>query len=149
MALPPEHRTPRAVSLEAIVASTPRERLTDLPVLLRRVRFARLMSSQIIQKDLRPFPSLRLQQGVRFASELGHYKEVEKRHVLEIAAAILAEEVAQDDTANLGILFRADKDRAAIRGGDMGFREHAADRVVNLFKIIGNVAVVEAKRHGK
>jgi len=33
MALPPEHRTPRVERLEAIVASTPREKLFDFPVL--------------------------------------------------------------------------------------------------------------------
>jgi hypothetical protein len=33
MALPPEHRTPRIESLEAIVASTPPEQLMDFPVL--------------------------------------------------------------------------------------------------------------------
>lgn len=33
MALPPEHRTPRMEALEAIIASTPREKLFDFPVL--------------------------------------------------------------------------------------------------------------------
>lgn len=73
--------------------------------------------------DLRPLPPLSFLQGGRFASELCHHKQVEKRHVLEIAATVLGEEVAEDRATHLGIGFRADKDRAAIRGGDVGFRE--------------------------
>jgi hypothetical protein len=49
---------------------------------------------------LRPFPALRLHHGVGFVPQFGHHQHVEQRHVLEIAAAILGEEVAQDRTTN-------------------------------------------------
>ena len=93
-----------------------------------RIGPAQPVAVRVVEEDLRPFPALRFHQCVGFASKLGHHQHIEQRHVLEIAAAILGEEIAQDRATNLGILFRADKDRAAIRGGDMGFGEHAADR---------------------
>ena len=60
-------------------------------------------------------------------AELCRYQQIEQRHVFEIAAAILGEEVAQDRAARLGVGLRTDKDRAAIRGGDMGLGQQAAD----------------------
>ena len=55
---------------------------------------------------------------------------IEQRHVLETAAAILGEEVAQDGAAGLGIGFRADEDRAAIRGGDVGLGQRRGGSVL-------------------
>lgn len=69
----------------------------------------------------------RLIEFGRFAAEnrrrrgLGHHKQVKKRHVLEITAAILGEEITEDRAARLGIGFCTDKDGAAIRGGYIGF----------------------------
>ena len=86
------------------------------------------MAVRVVEEDLRPFPALGFHQGVGFAPKLGHDQHIEKRHVLEIVAAILGEEVTQDRTAHFRIGLRADKDRAAIGGGDVGLSEHAADR---------------------
>ena len=54
-------------------------------------------------------------------------KPVEQRHILVIAAAILREQVAEDRAACLGVGFRADEDRAAIRRRDIGLGQLAAD----------------------
>ena len=93
-----------------------------------RISPAQTMGVRKVEMGFRPFPTLGLPEGVCLPPEFRRDQQIEQRHVLEIAAAILGEEVAQDRAARLRIGFRTDKDRAAIRGGDMGFGQQAADR---------------------
>jgi hypothetical protein len=51
--------------------------------------------------NLRPFPAFRLLQRSRFAATLPRDKQVKQRHVLELPAAILGKEVAEDRTRPL------------------------------------------------
>jgi hypothetical protein len=92
-----------------------------------RIYPAQTVAVGVVEEDLRPFPALCLHHRVGFAAQFSHDQHIEQRHILEITAAILSKEVAQDRTPHLGVLFRADKDRAAVRGGNMGFGEQAAD----------------------
>jgi hypothetical protein len=54
------------------------------------------MRMRKIEMDLGPFPAFHLSHRIGFAAEFGRRQQIKQRHVLEIAAAILGEEVAQD-----------------------------------------------------
>ncbi len=92
-----------------------------------RIGSTQAMAMRIIEIGLHPFPPFRLAQGGRRAFQLFQGQPVEQRHVLEIATAILGEQVAQDGAARVRVGLRPDKDRAAIRGGDIGLGEQAAN----------------------
>jgi hypothetical protein len=96
---------------------------------LHRVRIdaAHAMGVGKVEMRFRPFPPLRLAQPIGLAAELGRDEEVQQRDIFQIAAAILAEEVAQQGAARLHIILKADKARAALGGRNVGFGEHAAD----------------------
>ncbi len=93
-----------------------------------RVRSAQAMGVKEIEMDLGPSPTLRLPQGICRAPKFCGHQPIEQRNIFEVTAAILRKEVAQDRAARLRIGLHADKDRAAIRGGNMGFRQQATDR---------------------
>ncbi len=75
----------------------------------------------------RPSPSLGRPQRIRLAAKLCRHQQIEQRHVFQIAAAILGEEVPQDRAARFRVGLEPDKTRAAVGGGDVGFGEQAAD----------------------
>src|SRR6185369_16944252 len=80
-----------------------------------------------VEMRLSPLPSLGGPQGVRLPAKPCCHQEIEQRHVFEIAAAILGEEVAQDRAACLDIGLKPDKPRTAIGCDDMSFGEETAD----------------------
>lgn len=80
-----------------------------------------------IEMRFRPFPALSFAYAIGGAPELSGDQQIEQCHILKVAAAILGKEIAQDGAARLGVGLDADEPRSAIRGGDMGFGEQAAD----------------------
>lgn len=80
-----------------------------------------------IKMGFRPIPALGGPHGIGLTAELCGYQEIEHRHILQIAAAILGEKIAKDCTACFGVGLDPDKARAAVGGGHVGFGEHAAD----------------------
>ena len=91
------------------------------------VRPAQTMGVRKVEMGFRPFPTLGLPQGICRAPEFSGHQQIEQRHVLEVTAAILGKEVAQDRATRLRVGLRTDKDRTAISGGHMGLRQQAAD----------------------
>lgn len=72
---------------------------------LHRVRVGPPHSVRVreVEMDFGPFPALRLPQRIGFATGLCRHQLVKQRHILEIAAAILGEEVAQDRANRLRV----------------------------------------------
>jgi hypothetical protein len=69
-----------------------------------------------IEMGFRPPPSLGRPQGIGLAAEPCGHQQIKQRHVFQIAAAILGEEVAQDRAARFRVGLKPDKARSAIRG---------------------------------
>ena len=80
-----------------------------------------------IEMGFRPFPSLGRPNRIGFATKLCRHQQIKQRHVFQIAAAILGEEVPKDRAACFGVRFETDKARAAVGCGHMVFGENATD----------------------
>ena len=72
-----------------------------------------------LEMGFRPSPALRLPQRVGFAAELCCHQQIKQHHILEIAAAILGEEVTQDRATRLRIGLRTNEHRAPVCGRRM------------------------------
>lgn len=92
-----------------------------------RIGSPHAMRVREIKMSFCPFPALGCPNGIGLTAELCCHQEIEQRHVFEIAAAIFREQVAQDGAARLRVGFDPDEARTPVRGGHMGFGQHAAD----------------------
>jgi hypothetical protein len=85
------------------------------------------MRMRKIEMDLGPFPALHFPQRIGFAAELCRHQQIKQRHILEIAAAILGEEVAQDRATRLRVGLHTNEHSAPVRGRHVRFSQQTAN----------------------
>ena len=139
------------------------EKGLELPFLIlgerRRNRFQgpeiAVMIPREIDGGFDPAPAFGL-EGLGFGGKLFADQPFEQGHVLQIAAVIIVEQIADDDAARGLVRVGADEDRAAVAGMHRFLGEHAADGVGSLVPLLLDgvedlllplVIVGEAKRH--
>ena len=81
-----------------------------------------------VGRDLDPLPALGADR-FGFAVELLHDQPVEQGRVLQPAAIVGVEQIAQDEAASRLIGFDADELRPLVGSAHRAFRQHAADLV--------------------
>jgi NADP-dependent 3-hydroxy acid dehydrogenase YdfG len=80
-----------------------------------------------IEMGFGPFPALRLPQRIGFAAELCRHQQIKQRHILEIAATILGEEVTQDRATRLHVGLHTSEHRASVRSRHMCLGQQTAN----------------------
>ena len=82
-----------------------------------------------------PAPAFGL-DGIGFGGKLFADEPFEQRNVLQVAAVILVEQIADDDAARGLVGIGADEERAAVAGMHGFLGEHAADGVRSLVPLL-------------
>jgi hypothetical protein len=102
----------------------------DSEIRRRAFEFAQMVgvAEREIDIDLDPLPALG-GDLLRFGFQLFCDHAVEEADILQPAAVILLEEIAQDDTARLLIGFEADEQGALVRRARGAFRQQPADLI--------------------
>ena len=119
------------------------EKGLELPVLIlgerRRKRFQgpeiAVMIPREIDGGFDPAPAFGL-EGLGFGGKLFADQPFEQGHVLQIAAFVIVEQIADDDAARGLVRVGADEDRAAVAGMHRFLGQHAADGVGSLVPLL-------------
>jgi hypothetical protein len=93
--------------------------LKDSLILIRKVNPMRAgpphsVRVREIEMDFGQFPALRLPQRIGFPAELCRHQQIKQRHILEIAATIFGEEVAQRSADRLSVGLHTNEHRAPV-----------------------------------